>query len=134
MDYISGDDLLLVGDQPLPVDSVFIPELKKRVCCQGLSALSRSRFERSFVRREKVDQRKILHARGTLIALCVIKSPEDRTLMYRPEQAEQLGKMPAVIMEPIYDLCRKLSGIGEKDIEELEQLSAAADGSASATS
>ncbi len=129
MEYISGDDLLNAGE--VPVDSVHLPQLKKDVCCQGLTALGRSRWERSLVRRDgsKVDPRKMLHARGMLIALCVVNNPTERKLVYRPEQAEQLSNMPAIIMEPIYDLCRKLSGIGDKDVEELEQLSAEEDGS-----
>lgn len=133
MDFISRDDLLTAGDQPLPLDSVYIPELKKHVCVQGLSAIERSRWERSFLRRDgsKVDPRKMLHARGSLLALCIVDGPQTRQKVYRQEDAERLGTMAAVIMEPIYDLCRRLSGIGEKDVEELEQLSAAGGGSGS---
>lgn len=135
MDSISRDDLLTAGDAPLPVDSVYISELKKHVHVQGLSAIDRSRWERSFLRRDgsKVDPRKMLHARGSLLALCIVDGPEKRQRLYTAEDAERLGKMPAIIMEPIYDLCRRLSGIGEKDVEELEQLSAAGDGSGSAS-
>lgn len=136
MEDSSGDDLLRAADSPLPIGSVDIAELNKRIWCQGLTALDRGKWERSFLRRDgsKVDPRKMLNARGSLLALCIIKGEKDRTLRYGPENVETLVRLSAVIVEPIYDLCRKLSGIGEKDVEDLEQRSAEAGGSGSSSS
>jgi hypothetical protein len=133
-DFITADDLLHAADAPLPVDSVFVPQLQKTVCCQGLSSIDRSRWERSFVRKNQVDPKLIVKARAALLVLSVIKSPEDRTRLYTENDKDKLGRVPAVIIEPIYDLCRKLSGIGDDAVEELEQLSAETTGSDSASS
>ena len=130
------DDLLDLARKPLPIDSVTVPGLKEPVWCQGLSALERSKYERGFMKKhvEKVDPRRVELARGTLLTLCVIKGEKDRTRKYRPEQAEQIVKLPALVIEPVFDLCRKLSGIGEKELDELDALSAETQSSDSASS
>src|SRR4051812_39887419 len=107
-DIATRNDLLEAAAQPLPVDSVVIPQLKKTFWCQGLSSINRSRWERSFVRHNKVDARLIVKARAALLVLCLIDDPESRKRLYGDEDTDQLGKVPAVIIEPLYDMCRKL--------------------------
>jgi hypothetical protein len=133
-EFITAQDLLAAADSPLPTESLYVPALKKSVWCQGLTATDRSRWERSFVRKNKVDPKLIVQARAALLVLCVIKSPEDRTRLYGEHDKEKLGRVPAVVIEPIYDLCRKLSGIGDDVVEELDSLSAETPTSDSASS
>lgn len=134
VEFGTAADLLAAADQPLPIDKVYSPQLKKWFWCQGLSSLARSKWERSFMRRGQVDPRRIIEARASLLILCVVNDDVARKKLYSDDDREKLGKVPAVIIEPIYDLCRKLSGIGDDAVEELEQLSAETAGSGSATS
>ena len=140
MDSITGDDLLSLANRPLPVEHIDVgAPLNKRVWCQGLTALERSKWERTFLKKhaEKVDGRQVERARGTLLARCIIKGEVpsdkegappviDRTLLYNANDesvVNRLLKLPASIVEPIYDMCRALSGIGDKEISELGKLS-----------
>lgn len=121
-----SDSLLSLADKPLPIDKVHVREIGEDVWCQGLTALGRSKWERSFLKKNssKYDQRSSERARGSLLALCVIKSETDRSLRYSSADIEQLMKLSATVIEPIYDKCRELSGIGDKDADDLEQASA----------
>jgi hypothetical protein len=148
MESITGDDLLSLANEPLPVDSVVVgAPLNKRVWAQGLTALERSKWERSLLKKnaEKVDGRRVERARGTLLARCLIKgkvngegsAPLDRTRLYNADDestVERLMKLPASVVEPIYDLCRALSGIGDKELDDLGKLSDETPSSDSASS
>lgn len=117
------DSLLQLADQPLPVDKVYVAAINEDIWCQGLTALDRSRWERSFLKKNsgKFDPYKSERARGSLLALCIIKGEHDRARRYSSTDVETLMKLSATVIEPIYDLCRRLSGIGDKDADDLEQ-------------
>lgn len=123
-DFATADDLRQAAAGPLPIDKVYSSTLKKWFWCQGLNSLSRSKWERSFMRRGQIADGKLVQARATLLVRCVVNNDQERKPLYTESDVEMLGKVPAVIIEPIYDLCRKLSGIGQDQVEELEQLSA----------
>lgn len=57
--------------------------------------------------------------RGRLLVFTVCN--EDGELMFKPEQAEALGKKSSAIVSKLFDVAAKLNGFTEKDVEELEK-------------
>jgi hypothetical protein len=135
MQEATRDDLLKAAQQAPPIGYIDSPQLKRRIWCQGLTAYERGKWEGSFLKGRGSKQKLVTtNARAALIVRCIIKSETDTARLYTEEDAIALGRLPAVIIEPIYDKCRELSGVGEEAAEELEQLSAATTTSDSASS
>lgn len=138
MELASREDFLKATENPQPIESLFVPFLKKHVWVQGLTAIGKGEFEESLVRIKKgnrqVDSGRVVNARARLAVKCLVNNPEERKRLFSDADAEVLGNLPASVLAPIYDLCQKLSGSSDEEIDELEKLSAEAAGSAQVTS
>lgn len=55
--------------------------------------------------------------REKLLQKCLVN--EDFTTMFSAEEAKVIADLPASIVEPLFDLARKLSGMTDKDVAEL---------------
>ena len=139
MEFFSVDDLRAATEEPQPIERILLPApINKWGWVQGLSALERTRYEFLFTKgagdSRRTDYTKMLNARALLAVRCLVKGPEDRTRLLTDADAAWLGKLSGALMEPLYDLCRKLSGMSKADMAELEQLSTEEDPSAPASS
>jgi hypothetical protein len=132
MEFISREDLLALARTQTPVETLYIPELKKHICIKGLTGTQRDRWEESLVKgrgkKRRVDGSNI---RARLAVQCIVHSETDRTRVYSDEDAAMLGHMPSNVLQVIYEACQRLSGTSDEDIDELEQLSAEGAGSGS---
>lgn len=136
--FITAEDLFAAAKGPQPIEKLYLGFLRKWAWCQGLSGVERGRWENSFVKgrgdKRRVDPERAANARALLAVKCLVNNPEDRRRLFTDEDAIRLGKLPSVVLNPIYEKCQQLSGVGDDDIEELERLSVAADPSGSASS
>jgi len=138
MEFVTRADFVTAKTAPRPLESVFVPYFKKHVWCQGVSAREKGQFEESLVRkhqgRRNVDSTRVANARALLAVRCIVQSETDLTRMFTDADAEWIGELPAAVLGPIYDLCQRLSGSSDEEMDELEKLSAEAGSTASASS
>ena len=141
MEFVTREDLIKAAnsvESPLPCEKLFSPHLNKTVWVQGLTALQKGKFEESLVKghagRRRVDSGRAANARALLAVRCLVKSDVDRTRLFADSEADLIANLPAVVLGPIFDLCQKLSGSSDEEMDELEKLSAEAGSTDSASS
>jgi hypothetical protein len=100
----------------MPQSSVWIAEWGLNLVVRGLSAGERDFFELELNRQEKKKRRR--NIRGLLVAMTVVD--ENGGLLFKRSDAEELAELPAAILDPLFSAAVALSGIGPKDMEELE--------------
>jgi hypothetical protein len=105
----------------LPIEKVYVPALGGFSYVRGMSGKGRGSWEQSLVRRGKVDAR---NARASLAARCLVN--HDGKRLFNDEQADALGDIRVDILQPIFEVAQRLSGVSDKDIDELGKSSAAA--------
>ena len=134
MDTLSREALLAAAAATaLPREVIDIPDLGGKVIVQGMSGAQRDAWEISLVRgRGKKRRVDASNARARLAVRCIVK--EDGTRVFSDEDAAQLGRLPAHILQPIYEAAQRLSGVSDEDVDDLEQPSGSEAGSGSPTS
>jgi len=112
MGILSKD--LLLGATEVPTQEVAIPELGGAVVVRGMTAKERTLFEKRFVteHRGKV-KRNFDDFREQICVACVVEP--------RLTEADiaKLAQVRADVIERITNVAMKLSGITEKDVDEL---------------
>lgn len=107
----------------LPTEAVAIPELGGVVTVRGLSASSRDAFEKSmWVKKGKTREMNMSNVRARLVALCVVDESGQR--MFSDDDVEAVGQVRADIVDRLFGVAQRLSGLGDNDVEELGQPSA----------
>jgi len=64
------------------------------------------------------DSKKLLNIRARFVASCIID--EDGKRLFTAQDIVPLGKKSAAAMSRVFDECREINGITEKDVEEIE--------------
>jgi len=104
----------LLGATAVPTEIVPVPELGGDVLVRGMTARQRTEFEKKFVTEKRGRQtRNLDDFREQLLVFCCV----DPALTQ--EDVSQLSKVRADIIERIATVAAQLSGITEKDIDEL---------------
>ena len=116
MDELTKDALLRATK--LAVECVEIPELGGRVHVRELTAAERDTWEDACFR-ERRDAGGIPNLRAKLVVMCACD--EQGALLFRPADAEALGRTSAVVVERIFDVALRLNRMRAKDVEELEK-------------
>ncbi|OFW37657.1 MAG: hypothetical protein A3J29_06180 [Acidobacteria bacterium RIFCSPLOWO2_12_FULL_67_14b] len=120
-DGILGREAFLAARTDLPRERVDVPELGGVVLVQGLTGKQRDQYEASCVV-QKGNKRtfNLIDARAKLVALSVVG--EDGKRLFREEDLPALSAMPAQILDRIFSVAQRLSGISDQDVDELGQL------------
>lgn len=102
----------------LPEQVVKTPEWGKggEVTVKGMTGTQRDAFESSIITDGKIDMRNM---RAKLVAASVIDDKGE--LMFDEDDLIPLGRKSAAVLDHIYAVAQKLSGITDADIEELEK-------------
>lgn len=100
----------------LPEQVVKAPEWGGDVTVKGMTGTQRDAFESSIITDGKIDMRNM---RAKLVAASVIDDKGD--LMFDEDDLIPLGRKSAAVLDRIYAVAQKLSGITDADIEELEK-------------
>lgn len=116
----------------LPREQVDVPELGGFVIVQGMTGAQRDAWEKSLVvgrgQRRDVNTENI---RARLAVKCLIN--EDGSRIFDDGDAKALGDLRADVLQRIFTVAQKLSGVSDGDIDELKKSSETAAGTDSPT-
>jgi hypothetical protein len=117
----------------LPRETVYLKELGGDVIIQGMSGKQRDAWEASLVtqrrNRRTVDTHNV---RARLVVCCLIH--EDGSRMFTDDEADALGNMRVDVLDQLFDIAQRLSGVSDEDVDELGKSFGATSGSGSPTS
>lgn len=132
-----SDDIL--GADDVEVEPVDVPEWGVKVYVRGLTGEERDLYEASLRQfRQRFDgkgQEMVLvqdNARAKLLVKCLVG--EDRQRIFTDQQAPALGKKNGKVLDRLYEVAARLSGLSDEVQEELEGNSDAATASGDSTS
>lgn len=112
----------LLGATTPPQEVVQIPELSGHVNVRGMSGSERDAFEASLIegkgRKRDVNMQNL---RAKLVAYCTVD--DDGARVFTDAEASALGQVRADVLNRIYTVAQRLSGISDEDAEELGQVS-----------
>jgi len=113
---LSKDEILATED--LPREKVFIKEWKGSAIIRGLTASERDEFEANIFTGEGKG-RKFNHSnlRARLLSLTICNEVGER--IFSEADVEKLGKKSAKVMDKLFGISQRLSGIGQTDLEDL---------------
>lgn len=110
------ESILMISD--LPIDPVYIAEWKSNVYVRGLTAFERDQFESTlFTGEGKTRKQNFSNMRARLLVLTICDEKGNR--LFSDTDADILGKKSAKALNKLFAKAQELSGIGEKDVEEL---------------
>lgn len=117
MALLTRDAIFVKND--LETRTVDVPEWGGQVIVRGLTGTERDMLEQSVVNvTAKGGQRmNLTNLRAKLVAMACVN--EDGTRMFRDEDVAMLGTKSGAALDRIYDVAAALSGIGDRDVEEL---------------
>lgn len=101
----------------VPSEEVTVPGVGV-VTMRGLTAAKRDEWEQRIYNSKG---RTLSNIRASLVALCVY---HDGAPLFGAADVEAIGDMPAAVIDSLYDVATRLSGMGAKDRETIEGNSA----------
>lgn len=116
---------LLTRDQILAVKlktkQVYVPALEAEVILRELTGAQRDAYEAGIVgsKTGKDAELNLQNARARLVVMCLVDEKGAR--LFKDNEATLLGQLGAAALDFMYDECRSLSGISEKDKAALEK-------------
>ena len=116
----------ILGAQDIVTERVEVPEWSGYCLVRGMTGTERDSFEESIIEFEdhkkgKGTQRtaktKFANIRAKLVARSVVD--EDGKRVFTDAEAEKLGAKSGAVLDRLFDVARRLSGMSEQDVEEL---------------
>jgi hypothetical protein len=107
-----------LGARKLAIEPLDVPELGGQVFVREMTAAERDRFEAAHIKAPFVN----LRARLAAATLC----DDQGALLFGPGDVEALGLIPARILDRVFPVASRLSGLSRSDVEDLEKNSRAA--------
>ncbi len=107
----------------VPIQAVSLPELGgETVYVWGLSGAERDAFEATMtVQRGKKREQNLANIRARF--LVIILRDADGKRLFTDAEADVVGNLPASVLDRLFDVGRKLSGMTEADVDELGKAS-----------
>lgn len=128
---LSRDQILEAKD--LETREVDVPEWGGTVLVRALSGTDRDAYEASLVQiRGKQQVPNLANIRAKLVARAVVD--EDGSRLFSDADIKALGQKSAAALSRVFTVAAEMSGLDEKDIEEIEGNSDAAQSGASTSS
>ena len=116
---------LLTKDQILGIDdrdsvTVNVPEWGGDVKIAAMTACERDAFEASMLdTKGKGDAKRLQNFRARFVASCIVD--DDGNRLFSDKDIVALGKKSSAPISRLFDECRKLNGMTDEDVEELEK-------------
>lgn len=116
--------MLLSKDQILGADDrafreVDVPEWGGSVRIGTMTAAERDAFEASMIpEKGKKQADKMANFRARFVARCIVDA--EGKPVFTEADIVQLGRKSANVLSRLFDECRELNGMTEKDVEQLE--------------
>ena len=116
MALLSRADLLAAC--VLPREVVKVPELGGEVIVQGMSGAQRDAWEASLVEgRGKKRHMNTANIRAKLVAQCCVDEHGHR--LFTDEDVEALGTARVDVLNRLFGVAQRLSGVSDEDVDEL---------------
>lgn len=113
---LSRDDILKAED--LITEEVEVPEWGGSVLVRGMSGRERDDFESSMVVRAAGQMvQDFANTRAKIVARCVVG--DDGQPLFTSADVTVLGEKSGAALDRVFTVASRLSGLGEKDVEEL---------------
>lgn len=114
--FLTRDQILGASDAVTEI--VDVPEWGGKVIVKALSGIERDKLEASMIQgRGSNKDVNLTNLRAKLVALSVIDEKGAR--VFRDEDSRPLGNRNAAVLDRIYSVAQRLSGITKEDAEEL---------------
>ena len=113
---------LLTKDQILGADDreskeIEVPEWQGSIKIAAMSSCERDSFEASMLD-SKGNAKKLQNFRARFIASCIVD--DDGNRLFSDKDIVSLGRKSSAPVSRLFDECRKLNGMTDEDVEELE--------------
>jgi hypothetical protein len=133
MSLLNKAAFLEAAAKSLPTERVDVPELGGFVYVRAMSGVERDAWEKSLISgRGKKTSVNTENIRAKLVAKTVCDEQGERIL--DDSDAIALGKMRVDVLQKLFNVAQRLSGVSDEDVEELGKGSAPEAGSGSPTS
>lgn len=114
--YLTREAILKARN--IEIREVDVPEWGGTVFVRGMTGIERDIYEESMIRqRGRNTELNLKNARAKLVALCTVDKEGNR--LFGDEDVKELGKLSAKALDRVYAVAQELSGISDKDIEEI---------------
>ncbi len=112
-------------------ETILIPELGGEVIVQGMTGFERDQWEKAVLKPAKGRRgiEVVDNVRARLAVRCLVD--ETGAKLLQGEDVELLGTLSSSILQRIYNVAQRLSGVSNEDIDELKKSSGGGDGNAS---
>ncbi len=108
----------ILGVKDLIIREVEMPEWGGSVYVRGLTGSERDAFEASVIeQRGKTNRVNMINVRAKLLVLTICD--KDGNPVFTAADIDALGKKSAQALQKLFDVASELSGLSEKDAEEL---------------
>ena len=101
----------------IPTATVKVAGIDGLVSLRGLTANERDLWEQQ-IYAERDKKMGVKNIRASLVVRCIT---EAGVRLFTDAEMDQVGSMPASVIDKLYEHCQRLSGLGPKDAEELEK-------------
>lgn len=101
----------ILGATDIKTERVAVPEWGGEVLVRGLTGTERDAYE------QRVHDSKYENVRATILALAIVDEAGQH--LFTLEDIAALGKKSAAPLDRLFDVARRLSGIGQRDVQEL---------------
>ena len=115
---LSRDDILKADD--IQIEEVEVPEWGGTLFVKGMTGTERDAFETSIVETRGKNSRvnmKNIRAKLAIHSIC----DEKGKTIFTAKDVEVLGNKSAAALQRVFDVASRLSGISDKDVEELAE-------------
>lgn len=116
MGLISKEQILQADDRPR--EQVPVPEWGGDVLVWGATGYQRDWFEQEFSAARE-EERKVDNIRAKLLAWCICD--QHGKPLFEAGDIKALGAKSGVVLSRLFDVAKRLSGIGEQAADELEK-------------
>jgi hypothetical protein len=113
---LTRDQILAADD--LPMEEVEVPEWGGSVFVRGMQGNERDRFEMGmYLTKDDLEEKAVVRAR--VVAWCALD--DKRRQLFTTADVEWLGRKSGRALDRIFDVAKRLSGIGEKATKAAEE-------------
>jgi len=117
---LSKEEILATS---IPLETVDVPEWGGKVILRGLTSAERDDYEQAMVETSPNGQvrpkRKFSNVRASLVVRCIVNEQGERE--FADADADLLGEKDALIIDRLWDVCRRLCGMSTEDEEKLAE-------------
>ena len=126
--HLSRDDILKANDRV--TEEVQVPEWGGSVLVRGMSGRERYQFEASALD-QRTGRMNYANTRAKIVLRCVVD--DDGNRVFDDADIDLLGEKSGAALDRVFEAAARLSGLGDRDVEELTRNFGATNGASSSS-